>query len=316
MSASPLVLDIKGNALDDGPGVRSVVFFKGCLLSCVWCHNPEGVRKGAELSFDADRCVDARSCIAVCEAGALSKSNPLFVDRDKCTLCYACVEACPSLALTRVGEPMPVAALVEKLLRYKGVYDASGGGVTLSGGEPTIHMEYVSELLQQLKSNGIHTLLQTAGLFPFGKFMQLVYPHLDMIHFDLKLFDAEAHRRYCGVTNETILDNFRKLHEHYRDGGVELLARTPLVPGITDTPANLAAIAGFLNRLGVARVQLMSYNPLWHDKSVKLGIAPKMCTVQDGAGHALDAWMSRDQLQACEDVFRAAGLQTGRGAGA
>ncbi|MCP5071151.1 MAG: glycyl-radical enzyme activating protein [bacterium] len=304
MSESTLLLEIKGNALDDGPGIRSVVFFKGCLLSCAWCHNPESISREPEISFDRSQCVGALECLRVCPDEALSRDDPQFIDRDRCTLCFDCVQACPSAALARVGEPASVDSVFTKLMKYKLFYVNSDGGVTLSGGEPTLHMEFASALLEKLKAEGIHTLLQTCGLFSFDRFEELLYPHLDLIYFDLKLFDRERHRQHCGVANDVILENFTRLQQAYRKGGVEVLARTPLVPGMTSDPCNLEAIAGFLNDRGVRHVQLMDYNPIWHDKCERLG-----SSTDAERDDPLRQWMSRDEVERCEAIFRAQGLE-------
>lgn len=304
MSETPLLLEIKGNALDDGPGIRSVVFFKGCLLSCAWCHNPESISREAEISFDRSLCVGALECIRVCPEEALSRDDPRFIDRDKCTLCFECVDACPSTALTRVGEPASVDAVFAKLMKHKPFYVNSGGGVTLSGGEPTLHMEFASALLEKLKAEGIHTLLQTCGLFPFDRFEELLYQHLDLIYFDLKISDRERHREHCGVANDVILENFTRLQQKFQEGGVEVLPRTPLVPGMTNDPHNLEAIAGFLKDRAVRRVQLMEYNPIWHDKCEHLGTSTSA-----GADHPLRQWMPRTEVEHCKAIFAAQGLE-------
>jgi len=205
----PLILEIKGNALDDGPGIRSVVFFKGCPLSCLWCHNPESKRMGMEIGFEAKTCVGCDTCINLCPENALSRENPFFIDRDACTLCFECVDACPSGALTRIGTYMSVEAIAEQVLRDKPFYDTSGGGVTLSGGEPTLVTGFAGELAARLKASGIHTLIETCGLFDLARFDESLYPYLDLIYFDIKLMDAALHAHYCGVANETILYNFR-----------------------------------------------------------------------------------------------------------
>jgi pyruvate formate lyase activating enzyme len=303
VSAVPLVLDIKGNALDDGPGIRSVVFFKGCPLSCKWCHNPEGMSGQVEISYDRAQCVGARACIDVCPEGALSEQNPLFIDRGKCTLCFKCVDACPSAALSRVGEEISVTEAFNKLMRYKPFYDSSGGGVTLSGGEPTMHMEYASELLQKLKLAGVHTLLETCGLFPYESFMAHLYPYLDMIYFDIKIFDRDDHYRICGARNDVIRENFSRLQAQYARGGVEILAITPLVPGMTSDAGNMESIARFLKGENVTRARLMHYNPLWQDKCLRLGKPDKL--PDEGR---LRQWMPRREVLQCEAIFRAHGL--------
>jgi pyruvate formate lyase activating enzyme len=249
---TPLVFEITSNVLDDGPGIRSVIFFKGCPLACVWCQNPEGMRSGVEMAFDARSCVQCDSCLPTCAPGALSRKDPAFLDSQACTLCFACLDACPSGALHRVGEALTPGAIVERVLRDKPFYDVSGGGVTLSGGEPTQHLDYLAQVLRSLKEHGIHCLLETCGHFDFERFVALAYPHLDAIYFDIKVADPEAHRRACGIPNRVILENFCRLVPLARKDGKPLLARVPLVPGITDTEQNLHAIAKFLSEQGVS----------------------------------------------------------------
>jgi len=298
----PLILEIKGNALDDGPGIRSVVFFKGCPLSCMWCHNPESKRIGAEIGFEAKTCVACDTCMDVCPEGALSRDNPFFIDRSLCTLCFKCADACPSGALSRIGTPMRVDEILARVIRDKPFYDTSGGGVTLSGGEPTMFMDFTGELLQRLKANGIHTLIETCGLFDIDRFYEIVYPWLDAIYYDIKLINSDDHARYCGVPNETILSNFKSLYARYQDGGVPIMPRTPLIPGITDTPENIQAIVHFLSTCGVHEARLLPYHPLWQEKNLKIGVAL--------GGHAaeMDQWLDNQVLDRCRTVFATAGI--------
>ncbi len=297
-SETPLIVEVKGNSLDDGPGIRTVVFFKGCPLSCVWCHNPECVRPGLELAWDARECVGCDTCTGVCPLRALGRHNPGFVDRDRCNLCLVCTGACPSGALSRVGRAMPVEEVVALALKDEPFFRTSGGGVTLSGGEPTMFMDYSSRLLRALKEEGIDTLLETCGHFDHARFVKELYPHLDLIYYDLKLYDPGEHRRYCGVPNDRILDNFAKLQRAALDGGVPLLPRIPLVPGITAKPRNLEALARFLKEHGARRVALEEYNPLWVEKVAKLGADSPHA--RDGA---MRSWMDRGELARCRDIF-------------
>ncbi len=267
-----MVLDVKGNALDDGPGIRSVVFFKGCPLSCVWCHNPESWRRAPELSFDAEKCLTGCTrCLDACPKRALDRSDPDFVDRTACDLCFACVDACPSGALARVGRLTTFEDLMNTVRRDKPFYDASGGGVTFSGGEPTLHMDLLGRLAAGCRAEGIHTLLETAGYFRWERFEKEVLPHIDTVYFDLKVFDPQAHREYCGVSNRTIFENFTRLAALSLDGEIDILARVPLIPGITATPENVMAIGDFVLAQGVRRVRLLDYNPTWVGKVAKIG---------------------------------------------
>ncbi len=268
----PLVIDIKGNSLDDGPGIRSVVFLKGCPLDCAWCQNPESKQAHAELSFDKEKCAGSRECVKICPEGALTFNDTLHIDREKCTLCFLCVGVCPSTALSRIGSEMSADEIVGKITPYKSFFENSGGGATLSGGEPTLFMEFVSSLLQSLKEENIHTLLETCCWFDFDKFESLILPFVDTIYADIKLIDSEEHKRWCGVENDKILQNFIRLHKQSQSDGFELLPRTPLIPGITDTDANIRGIAEFYRDNGVKLAGLEKNNPLWFDKCGKFGV--------------------------------------------
>ena len=295
----PLILDVKGNSLDDGPGIRTVVFFKGCPLDCAWCHNPESKRAGVELAFDPKECVKCETCLSACAEGALDRADAGFVDRRRCTLCFECVEACPSGALSRVGRDMEVSEVIELVKRDVTFFETSGGGVTLSGGEPTLFMDYCSELLRGLKGLGIHTVVETCGYFDPSEFQRLVYPYTDDIYYDLKIFDREEHARMCGVSNEVILQNFVDLQNRFEAGGVPVLARVPLIPGITATDANLESLAGFLVESGANRVAVLQYNPLFKEKAANVGARDPLAGAP-GTG----SWMSPAEVRRCRDSLK------------
>ncbi len=270
-NGTPLIIDIKGNALDDGPGIRSVVFFKGCPLKCVWCQNPEGISPSAEISWDSEKCIGCGSCIKVCKTGAISVENPFNIDRKICTLCYECLGECPSGALCRVGEEMTVEDIVGKILSYKPFFDTSGGGVTLSGGEPTLYMDFASSILRVLKKNGIHSVIETCGFFDPDDFKALMLPFCDVILMDVKLIDADEHIKYCGVPNGIILHNLIRLNELSQSGGFKIIPRTPLIPGITDTVGRLTKLAVFYRDHGIKSAVMLPNNPIWMDKCARLG---------------------------------------------
>ena len=290
-----LIFEIKGNSLDDGPGIRTVVFFKGCPLSCLWCHNPESKKALPEISFDPEKCVGCDSCLAVCPRRALDRTNPMFVDRTQCTLCMECTQVCPSTALSPVGRYLSIAEVMAEIEKDLPFYHTSGGGVTLSGGEPTLFMGFASQLLRMIKERGIHTLLETCGFFDYSRFMELLYPHLDAIYYDIKLFDPGEHRRFCGVSSETILENFAKLSAACARDNREILPRIPLVPGITATRENLGSIARFLKGLNVQKVALLPYNPLWLSKLTMLG-QPRRTGLSE-------EWMTGPEIEECRRIF-------------
>jgi len=171
-----------------------------------------------------------------------------------------------------VGKQMPVDDIIRKILADKPFFDTSGGGVTVSGGEPTLFTDFLWQLLVSLKQNNIHTLLETCGYFDLNKFMDKIYPYLDMIYFDIKIINSDDHKKYCGVPNRKILDNLTSLSRAASDDGKILLPRTPLIPDITDTESNIQQIAAFLNKLNITEASLLAYNPLWHEKCYKVGV--------------------------------------------
>jgi pyruvate formate lyase activating enzyme len=191
---------------------------------------------------------------------------------------------------------------IDKVMKDKPFYDTSGGGVTLSGGEPLMFMDFASEILAGLKKKGIHTIVETCGIFKFERFMELVLPHVDMIYFDIKIMDASLSERYTGVKNDLILANFRALHDiSLKKSPDFLLPRTPLIPGMTDTDEKLRAIAEFLSSLGIKKAALLEYNPLWHAKLNKLGK-----DVQE-AGKSRE-WMDKKHVAHCKEIFTSAGI--------
>lgn len=272
MNKRPLVLDIKGHSLDDGPGIRSVIFLKGCPLDCCWCHNPESKKTTKDILWDSEKCILCNSCIDSCPETAISKKNPFFINRDKCTLCFKCHDECPTAALTVAGQAMNVDDIVKQVIRYKDFFETSGGGVTLSGGEPTLYMEFASELLKSLKKAGIHTLLETCGHFNIKKFTGLLLPWLDEIYFDIKLIDREEHKRFCGISNDIILENFKYLLRLSLDHSFCILPRLPLIPEYTDNKEQIDLLAQFYRKHNVKRIGLMENNPIWVDKLKKLGV--------------------------------------------
>ena len=293
----PYILEIKCNSLDDGPGIRSVVFFKGCPLRCIWCHNPESKRPESEISYDASECIHCGRCIQSCPAGALSPENEFFVDRIKCTLCYKCTEGCPAKALTRVGCDANEDEILKKLLSDKPFYDVSGGGVTFSGGEATMFSPWVGGLAKRLCESGVNVLLETCGMFSYDRVSMHLLPYVKDIYCDIKIFDSAKHMEYCGVDNSAILENIRRMKRDEGLYGYRLLPRIPLIPGITDTDENLGAIAGFMSSCGIDKTDLLPYNPTWYSKNFKLGIE------KDSRLNGLDGWQSKEKIEHCRQIF-------------
>jgi len=272
-----LIFDIKRDCSEDGPGIRTTVFFKGCPLACVWCHNPEGISPRPAISFSSERCnpdaCGGYACRNVCPSavpGIDAENNKIRIDFDSCNRCDACFDVCSPRALEPVGRWWTVKALMEKILIDKNFFNSTGGGVTLSGGEPTLQMAFLNRFLVALKQENIHTGLETCGLFALEDFQTEILPYLDFIYFDLKLMDPGKSRRFTGRSNEQILQNFLFLSEQ---APVPVVARVPLIPGITATENNLDGISTFLQKHGIKACALMPYNPLWRDKAANNGVA-------------------------------------------
>ena len=295
MAPVPLVVDIKRDSLDDGPGIRSVVFFKGCPLRCAWCHNPEAMRPRAEIQRDPEVCLRCRACEGACPQ-QVARPGALPEDHGDCRLCGACVEQCPAGARRMAGEALPADEVVARLVEDEPFYRRSGGGVTLSGGEPTLYPVFAGQIAAGLRQGGVHVLLETCGHFAWGPFAEHLLPHVSTVYFDLKLADADAHRRFCGKDNGLIHDNLGRL---VAAGSVEVLPRVPLVPGLTSSAANLAALARIISGVGLGRVALVPYNPLWLSKRRGLGMDLPYTHAE---------WMDRDAVAACERTMQALGL--------
>jgi len=266
----PLIVDIKRHSLEDGPGIRSVVFFKGCPLRCVFCHSPETQECGREIAFYPRRCIQCGQCAAACPQGAIELDFAGRIHRERCLRCGACADVCPGGGLKLIGSAYSVEHLAEILLRDRAFFRHSGGGVTLSGGECTLYPEYLEPLLHLLKKEGVHVALETSGYFDYPVFRRKLLPHFDLIYFDFKIGDPQLHRRYCGKSNRRIYRNLKAL---IREGAAVVYPRIPLVPNITATAENLAAIVDLLCLASASDVTLLPYNPLGVEMAINLGRA-------------------------------------------
>ena len=267
-SSTGTLFDVKRFALHDGPGVRTTVFLKGCPLSCSWCHNPESQNPNPELMFWADRCVGCGACAAACPDGAISISRGTArTDRRRCTACGACVDVCPFDARAIAGETWSLDRLVGEIEKDLLFYDESGGGVTLSGGEPLAQAAFSISLLSECRKRRIQTAVDTCGHAEW-EVLRDVARSTDLILYDVKHPNADRHRELTGVTNERILENLRRL-----DGeGCALWIRVPVIPGLNDAPEDIAALGGIVADLdAVEVVHLLPYHPGGEAKRERLG---------------------------------------------
>jgi pyruvate formate lyase activating enzyme len=299
------ILHLQRLSTEDGPGLRTTVFFKGCPLHCDWCHNPESLSSDLQTQWFSVRCIGCGTCVAACPNGCLSMiADGLVVDRERCEACGKCVEACPSGAREMLGRVVTVEDVLAELLKDRAYYEKSGGGVTLSGGEPTLQPDFAEALLRGLKDQGISTALDTCGLCSNHTLDRLL-PHTDLVLFDLKLQDSNAHRKFTGVSNETILANLNHIRDFIdrQNHPIQLWIRTPLIPGATSTEENLSAIGRYLSdnlNGAVSRWELCAFNNLCRDQYTRLGME---------WAYASTPLMSREELSRSEQIARDSGFR-------
>lgn len=269
MSAAALVANIQGYSIHDGPGIRTVVFLKGCPLRCRWCANPENLEDRVRVGFLANLCKHCSRCAGACPRGAILPDPERRIDRARCDECGECTEACFYGALVRYGKRMTAEETFRKVRRDKLFYDTSGGGITVSGGEPLLHADFVAELFALCRGEGIGTCAETCGCVPRST-LEKVLPLTDLFYFDLKLMDSERHREYTGRGNEAILENARFL----ADSGAAMLFRQPLISGVNSTEENVRATADFIRSLGrpELQLQLIPYHRMGTSKYAALDI--------------------------------------------
>lgn len=263
-----IIFDIKRYAIHDGPGIRTTVFFKGCPLRCLWCHNPEGLVPEPELTLIKTRCLqDCNECVESCTREALSRPDPnIFIDREKCDLCGDCVQVCPTEALEIIGKWMSIEEVMKEIEKDMIFYDDSEGGVTFSGGEPLLQLEFLNALLEECKKKGIHTSLDTSGHAPIES-LEKIKDKVDLFLYDIKMIDDEKHKKTTGVSNKSILDNLKKLSEK----GNKIVVRIPVIPGINDADEDISKIAEFITTLGeIKEICLLPYHNIGKHKYEKL----------------------------------------------
>ena len=258
------IFDIQRFCVKDGPGIRTTVFVKGCPLNCLWCHNPESKQKAPQLAFDSSKCLGCGSCVNVCAEGAILSVGEF--DRSKCTLCGECVSDCVG-ALEIMGKDAVLDDVLQTVLNDKPFYDNSGGGLTVSGGEPLFSPRFTTQLLMKAKEQRIHTCLETSG-FAKWEVIEAVAPYVDLFLFDIKETDTALHKQYTGVDNRMILQNLSKLNEI----GANIILRCPIIPGYNDREDHFKAIAKLAEGLNnVSHVEILPYHSLGKSKSRLIG---------------------------------------------
>ena len=269
----PYISNLQRFSLDDGPGIRTTVFFKGCNLRCAWCHNPECISGGHTLQLLQDACTGCGGCVSACRQGVhhIDQNGRHHLDRSLCVGCGACAYQCTHGALTLIGTRYEPESLLQELLKDRRYYETSGGGVTFSGGEPLLHPDYLVRMLELCRGAGLHTAVDTAGCVPFPV-LERVLPLADLFLYDIKLWTSERHQAATGVPNQLILENLRRL----TDAGGAVYLRTPIIPGYNDDLEELGCIARFLADLPargqVQKIQLLPYHNYGVGKYVSIGL--------------------------------------------
>ncbi len=300
------ILEIQRMSTEDGPGLRTTVFFKGCSLRCLWCHNPESLDMKPQLHWVEPRCIGCKLCLEICPHGALSfMEQGIVIDREICTGCGACADQCPSTALELLGRTWTIDALTAEVIKDTS-YFSSAGGVTVSGGEAALQAPFVSAFLQELKARGIHTALDTSGQCSRA-YLDMLLPYTDLVLYDIKEIDPERHRRFTGSGNETILENLIHVAGYIGAHVLprELWIRTPIIPGATDNVETVTAIGSYIARAiggSVSRWELCAFNNLCREKYRRLG----MEWTYGGAG-----LIDRETMERLAAAARASGVDPG-----
>jgi len=298
-----LIFDLKHYAVHDGPGIRVTVFLKGCPLHCLWCHNPESISTQKELMLLPNRCARCGDCLRACQFGVLSQKpdGEVVADHSKCTLCGDCVKTCAREAIQIVGWEATIPEILAEIEKDRAFFDQSGGGVTLTGGEPLLQPEFAEALVDELKARGVHVALDTSGYDPEATFLRIAGKS-DLVLFDLKLMDEEKHRKFTGVSNQLILHNQRVLDSTTQ---VPVWVRFPLIPGVNDDEKNLEKMANFLATLkNVKLINILPYHKGGVDKFRRLGRETEFQVFEPP---------TEENLNRVIEYFKAKGLATKKG---
>jgi pyruvate formate lyase activating enzyme len=282
------IYNIMRYSTQDGPGIRTTLFFKGCSLRCWWCHNPESQEAGPQLLYFADRCLGCGDCIPVCPESAIDWEDGHVAVSSACRACATCVETCVASAREVVGRWMSVAETLAEIEKDIVFYDQSGGGVTFSGGEPLLQPRFLEALLDACRARGIHSIVDTSGFAPADVLARFI-GKADLFYYDLKFVDAEKHRKYIGAPNDVILANLERLAGAH----APVVVRIPVIAGVNDDDRETAAMAALLARLGLKRVYLLPYHKIGIEKYRRLGIKyrldglepPPLAQLERIAGH-------------------------------
>jgi pyruvate formate lyase activating enzyme len=261
LTPSATIFDIQRFSLHDGPGIRTTIFFKGCVLACPWCQNPESHKPSPELIYYKESCIGCFQCREACPDDAIL-DHPLHrIDYASCSVCGKCVLACNTGSLRMVGKEWHADELLAEILKDEDYFEESGGGITLSGGEPLLQSTFLKTFLPLVKEKGIHVNLETSGVAAWNRMAETI-PFLDLIYYDIKHMDSKIHKKHTGCENHMALDNFARLADRFSN----LQARMPVIPGVNDTPGNISSLAAFLKENHQDSIHLLAYHNMGEAK--------------------------------------------------
>lgn len=301
---SCILFNLQRFSTEDGPGIRTTLFFKGCPLSCAWCHNPEGMRSEPEVVWQPAACLGCGDCRAVCRNGAISLlDDHVSVDRTKCKACGSCAEECPTASIERIGTTYRLEDLLGEVVKDRSFYESSGGGVTLSGGEPLTQHEFLLEFAPRCREEGIHVALDTSG-FARAERLDAVLECVDMVLFDLKVMDPERHDELTGVPLDVVLAGLDRVVA----SGLPVWIRTPVIPDCTDSEENLRRIAAHIRARVpmIERYDLLAFSNLCVSKYEMLGRRFRF---------ADEPLLSAETMEHLTDVVRGEGVEVARWSG-
>ncbi|MFC2090966.1 glycyl-radical enzyme activating protein [Bacteroidota bacterium] len=294
-----IVFDIQRNSLNDGPGIRTTVFLKGCPLNCVWCHNEESISIQPMLRYFTEKCTHCMECVRVCKPGAHEQVGEKHVlNFDRCIQAWDCIEVCAYGALIRTGTQHSLESVMQIVLKDRAYYRNSGGGLTVSGGEPMIQDAFTEALLKAAKSENIHTCLDTTGHVSWIK-LERVIPSTDLFLYDYKETDSNKHKEVTGVRNELILENLQKLNS----SGAKILLRCPVIPGINDRREHFTAIAHLSNTYkNILEVHLLPYHAMGTGKAQQHGICSTRKEFPIPSEEEKETWKSDLESKGCKNL--------------
>jgi len=291
-----IIFNIQKFSIHDGPGIRTTVFFKGCPLKCMWCHNPESQNTNKEMLYDRDKCVLCGTCVKVCPKHAIKIENDILTtDMNKCDFCGECVTYCMYGAREIAGKEYTVDEVVKEVLKDRIFYEKSNGGVTVSGGEPLLQIDFVEELLKKLKKENIHTAVDTCGAVSF-EILERASKFTDLFLYDLKLMDDEKHKEYVGTSNKNIIENLKKLSKIHQNINIRL----PIIEGVNADVSHIENVLELIDGLNIKKVNLLPYHDIGKHKYKKLGLTyedAKMLTPSD------------EKMNSFKDMFASIGYE-------